>query len=856
MGRYTIRLRDVGSTAIAEVGGKAASLGEVARIAGVRVPDGFCVTTEAFGEVVARTPAIDRMLESAARLEVSDPSGIAAWSGEIRNAVEGATVPDDVAEAISAQVGEGRAHAVRSSATAEDLPFASFAGQLDTYLNVAGAAAVLHHVRRCWASLFTARAVTYRLEKGIDQRRLRMAVVVQEMVHARASGVMFTADPISFDRTIVSIDATFGLGEALVSGLVNPDNYRVRDGSLAARSVAAKHLEVVADAAGGTTHRPIAPGGRAAPALDDAHVLELAQLGRRIEAHFGAPQDIEWCLDARGFSIVQSRPITTLFPVPRLDDGKKHLYLSVGHQQMMTDALKPLGLSMFQLTAFGTMHAAGGRLFVDASPALATSAGREGLLKTMAEHDPLTEDAVRAVLDRGDFGAPSPAPEGAPAAPPLPEANVAVVRALQAESCAAIEAAEQALRGQSGAALFDGIEDDVARLKAMVFGPRSMAVLRAATQAAAWLDEHLRAWLGEENVSYPLSQAVPDNVTAQMGLALLDVADALRPYPAVLAHVQQATDADLLDGLRGLEGGAVAHAALVAYLDAYGMRCTGEIDITRPRWREAPTALVPALLANVRGFEPGEAARKLEKGRREAEALARSLLERIERLPDGAVKAREAALRIDQLRTLTGYREHPKYAIVGRYFVYRKALLAEADRLVERGIVHQREDVYFLTFQELRETSRSGTLDRRIIETRRLEHAHHQKLSPPRVLTSDGEVPVGRYRRTDLPADALVGLGVSPGVVEGRARVVLRLEDAQLAEGDILVTTFTDPGWTPLFGCIRGLVTEIGGRMTHGAVIAREYGLPAIVGVANATQRIEDGRRIRVHGTHGYVELL
>lgn len=862
MGRYTIRLQDAGSAAIARVGGKAASLGELGRIPGVRVPDGFCITTDAFREIVAATPGLDGLIEDVRRLRGDDRTGIAECSGAIRSAIEAASVPDEIARAIAARVAElgaDQAYAVRSSATAEDLPSASFAGQQDTYLNVIGTQEVLRHVRRCWASLFTARAVTYRIERDFDARRVHMAVVVQKMVFPLAAGVLFTADPVSFDRTIVSIDATLGLGEALVSGLVNPDNYKVRGGTLVAKTVATKALEIVADESGGTTHRATAAEARTSQALTDAQLLELALLGRRIEAHFGSPQDVEWCLADGAFFIVQSRPITTLFPVPLAQDDEKHVYLSVGHQQMMTDAFKPLGLSLFQLTAFGTMHAAGGRLFVDVSGALRTPGGRQTLLRAMAEHDPLTEDAIRTLLERGDFVPPLPHREAAAQAPPpSPPAEVdpAQALALVEESRTALEATRRGIQGKSGPELFDFIADDIARLKAIVFSARSMAVLTAATGAASWLDERVEAWLGDEMVSYVLAQSVPHNVTAEMGLRLLDVADAVRPYPAIVAYLERAKDDGFFDGLRELDGGEQVREALTGYLDSYGMRCTGEIDVTRPRWSETPTALVPAILANVRNVPPGEGARKFERGRREAEAAATSLLARLRQLPGGEEKARETARRIDQLRGLTGYREYPKYAIVSRYFVYRQALLAEAARLVHAGAIRHQDDVHYLTFAELREASRTGAVDPRIVERRRAEHAHHCTLTPPRVLTSHGEVPMGRYKRANLPADALVGLGVSPGVVEGRARVVLRLEDADLAEGDILVTTFTDPSWTPLFVSIKGLVTEIGGMMTHGAVIAREYGLPAIVGVANATRRIEDGQRIRVHGAHGYVELL
>ena len=272
---------------------------------------------------------------------------------------------------------------MRSSATAEDLPTASFAGQQDTYLNVVGSTAVLQHISRCWASLFTDRAVIYRRRNGFDHRKVHMAVVVQQMVFVDAAGILFTADPVTGNRRVVCVDASFGLGEALVSGLVNPDAYKVRDGEVVARTVASKQVAIHALPGGGTQQQAVDRARQDEPALTEAQVVRLAQLGRTIESHFGRPQDIEWCLVDDGFQIVQSRPITTLFPIPAADDGENHVYVSVGHQQMMTDPMKPLGLSMWQLTAMVAMHEAAGRLFVDITRGLSSPASRAGLLEVM-----------------------------------------------------------------------------------------------------------------------------------------------------------------------------------------------------------------------------------------------------------------------------------------------------------------------------------------------------------------------------------------------------------------------------------------------------------------------------------------
>ncbi|MDB4889818.1 MAG: phosphoenolpyruvate synthase [Gemmatimonadetes bacterium] len=863
MNCYVLGLQEIDQTQVAVVGGKGAHLGELSRIEGLRVPAGFCVTTHAFQRIMAEAPSIDDRLDRLSRLKPDDREAIRALSDEIRLAIEGIAIPDDLAAAITgalAQLGEQTACAVRSSATAEDLPTASFAGQQDTHLNVVGLAAVLQHVSRCWASLFTERAVTYRLRNGFDHRKVQMAVVVQRMVWARAAGILFTADPLTGNRKVSTVEATFGLGEALVSGLVNADVYRVRDGAVVAKAVGTKLLAILPSRAGGTQQQAIEPEQQQQPALTDAQVVRLAQMGRLIEAHFGRPQDIEWCLVVYEFQIVQSRPITTLFPIPAAGDEENHVYVSVGHQQMMTDPMKPLGLSLWQLTTPRPMAEAGGRLFVDVTRILASPTSRAGLVGALGKSDPLIGDALKSILDRGDF-IPSLPSEGPVWSPPgagsaAIETDPAIVAELIASSEASIASTTREIRTKSGVALLDFILADIQELRRIMGDPRSMQVIMAGMEATWWLNEHLQAWLGIQNAADTLAQSVPHNVTSEMGLALLDVADAIRPHPDVVSYLQHVENENFLDELPRLAGGREARDAIRAWLDKYGMRGVGEIDITRPRWSERPTTLVPMILGNIRNFEPGAGERRFEQGRQVALKKEQELLERLRALPEGEQKADETKRMIDRVRTFSGYREYPKYGMISRYFLYKQALLEEAERLVQAHVLRETEDIFYLRFQELHDVVRTSQVDDQLIQQRRDAFKSYQTLTPPRVLTSDGEGVAGSYGRDDFPAGALVGLAVSTGTVEGRARVILGLAEADLEPGDILVTAYTDPSWTPLFVAIKGLVTEVGGLMTHGAVIAREYGLPAVVGVEHATRLIRDGQRIRVHGTDGYVEIL
>src|SRR5687768_9127608 len=865
MGCYVLGFQEIDQTQVAVVGGKGAHLGELSRIEGLRVPAGFCVTTDAFQRIMAEAPSIDDRLDRLSRLKPDDREAIRALSAELRRTLEGIAIPDDLAAAITrslSRLGEQAAYAVRSSATAEDLPTASFAGQQDTYLNVVGCggSAILRHVSRCWASLFTERAVTYRLRNGLDHRKVHMAVVVQQMVFPQVAGILFTADPVTGHRKVASVEASFGLGEALVSGLVNADVYKVRDGEVVAKAVATKQPAIHASLAGGTQEQAIEPERQEQPALTDAQVVRLAQLGRRIEAHFGCPQDLAWCLVDDGFQFVQGRPITPLAPSPAPGDRESPGYLSVGHQQMVTDAMKPLGLSLWQLTAGRPMYEAGGRLFVDVTRGLASPASRAGLLEVLGKSDPLIRDALQTILERHDFirSLPDEGPGGAPAggAPAPIETDPAIVAELIGRSQASIAALKRDIPTKSGSALLDFILADIQELRRILFDPQSHQVIMAAMEATWWLNEQLQAWLGEKNAADTLTQSVPHNVTSEMGLALLDVADVIRPHPGVVAFLQHVEDEGFLDEMAKLAGGREARDAIRAYLDKYGMRCVGEIDITRPRWSERPTTLVPLILGNIKNFEPGAGKRRFEQGRQEAWKKEQELLERLRALPDGERKAAETKRMIDRVRTFIGYREYPKYGMVSRYFVYKQALLEEAERLVQAHVLRETEDIFYLTFQELHDVVRTNHVDDQLIRQRKDAFRSYQALTPPRVLTSDGEVIAGAYRRDDLPAGALVGLPVSAGTIEGRARVILDMAEADLEVGDILVTAYTDPSWTPLFVAIKGLVTEVGGLMTHGAVIAREYGLPAVVGVEHATRLIRDGQRIRLNATDGYIEIL
>ncbi|MBG9519001.1 MULTISPECIES: phosphoenolpyruvate synthase [Bacillus cereus group] len=868
MSSFVLDFQEIEKTQLFLVGGKGLNLGELSNIQGIQVPEGFCVTTVGYEQVIGKNGAFQTLLNQLAMLKIEERDRIGEISKQIREVIMAVEIPVDVVESVAhylSHFGDEHAYAVRSSATAEDLPYASFAGQQDTYLNVIGKENILQHIKKCWASLFTDRAVIYRMQNGFDHNQVSICVVIQKMVFPEASGILFTADPITSNRKVLSIDASFGLGEALVSGLVSADNYKVKEDEIVEKVIATKKLAIYGRKEGGTERKKIAPNQQKFQTLTEQQILQLARIGRQIEAYFGCPQDIEWCLVDDTIYIVQSRPITTLYPIPEVNDGENHVYISVGHQQMMTDAMKPLGLSFFLLTTSAPMCKAGGRLFVDATQRLASPASRDYLINTLGKSDPLIRDALTTVIERENFikllSDDEKEKDLSKNVPPAssqqqPENDPEIVTNLIKNSELSIEELKRNMQTKSGVDVLDFILEDIQQLKKVLFNSQSIAIIMAGMNASSWINEKMEQWLGEKNAADVLSQSVQHNITSEMGLALLDVADVIRPYLEVSAYLQHVEDDSFLDELIQFKGGEKVRDAIDAFLNKYGMRCSGEIDITKTRWSEQPATIIPMILNHIRDFEYGASKRKFEEGLQEALKKEKELLERLQHLPDGEQKVEETKRMICNLRNFIGYREYPKYGMIHRYFIYKQALLKEAEKLVQNNVLDEIEDIYYLTFEELHEVVRTNKLDYKIIHKQKNAYKLYEKLTPPRVITSDGEIITGKYKRENLPAEAIVGLPVSSGVVEGRARVILNMEDANLEDGDILVTAFTDPGWTPLFVSIKGLVTEVGGLMTHGAVIAREYGLPAVVGVENATKLIKDGQRIRVHGTEGYIEVL
>ncbi len=879
MGANVLFFTEIDRSSLSLVGGKGANLGELSK-AGFSVPDGFCVSTNAYQTFIKTSSEMDELLAECNQIEPNDLQQLRKIGEKIRTHLEELPIPDllqsEIRDAWN-KVGIDFAYAVRSSATAEDLPTASFAGQQDTYLNIRGEEALFQHIRKCWASLFTDRAIAYRIINGFDHKEVFLSVVVQKMVTPEASGILFTADPVTGNRNITSIDASFGLGEAIVSGLVSADLYKVKADRIVSKKISEKKLAIYSLPSGGTETIELSGEERDKQVLSDEQVIDLAHIGKQVERHFGSPQDIEFCIENGKIYLVQSRPITSLYPMPDVAREPLRVLISFGHIQMMTEPMKPLGISVFRtLFPFGKSNEsmesqlllpAGGRLFVDPSDIFRLKQARNFVPKILSNMDVEVSQAVQEVINRPEFVAIAPKPGLAKAVRKivLPIIKEAIKNVffrdpelangrVEANIVEQHEKIKNSYSGLTGTERLEKVQSYLATSSLIIF-PKLIPFVAPFMLSAVRLRTLLVRWLGDADAIQKLSQSFDGNITSEMGLAIGDLADIVRELPEVEAYLQTAKDEGFLEGLLTLEGGEKFHQDFSVFLAKYGRRCPGEIDITKPRWREAPTQLVPAILGHIRSVKPGAHRDKFAIGKQVARETEASILQQLRNKP---FKRRIMKRLIKLYRNYGALREHHKYLLITLLDESKKEIMKEAEELVKQGVLQTKEDIYYFSLDELIQISKGEFTDdvTKLLADRKDEYKLQHKLKPPRVMTNEGEIVIPSVRKGDFPENALIGTPVSAGVVTGRARVVLKPEEAELHEGEILVAPFTDPGWTPLFQSAKALITEVGGLMTHGSVVAREYGIPAVVGVDDATKKIKDGQLVQVDGDRGFVEIL
>jgi phosphoenolpyruvate synthase/pyruvate phosphate dikinase len=913
---FVMDIAEIRGAMLPEVGGKAANLGELAS-AGLPVPPGFCLTTVAYQRTLVASGLEDVF---AALKEISALGLGASGTGQsptvsgldrlnelaarARSLVLDAGVPAGVAEAVRSayeELGDNVPVAVRSSATAEDLPFASFAGQQDTFLNVVGVDSVLDAVSRCWSSLWTDRAVTYRTTNGIDHATVALAVVVQEMVNSTTAGVMFTANPVTGNRHETVIDASPGLGEAVVSGAVNPDQYVVDSprGEIVAKTLGDRQLEIRALPGGGTErlerpHRDLALADDSAPqpCLSDDQVLALVTLGGEVQKHYGAPQDTEWAIDAAGkLWLTQARPITTLYPqTTRMPPGPgEHAFLNFSLAQGLTRPLTPMGLAGIRLIASCVAktaafdvpdprsgpppyYEAGQRIFFDLTVVLRSRVGRAIVPRVFDVMEARSAALMRGLFDDPRFTVtnktplklirhvgPVAAKYGVPQtfarALFRPTASMKRVEALSTELRQALAVPKEATSHQRLGHVQRILGEEVFATVPQVLPLPALGFAMLALVGRL---------LGEQ-APYDQLQAVirglPNNVTTEMDLALWQLTSEIRKDPDAVATMVGQTAVELTVQYRAANLPTVAQSGVDKFLRSYGHRAVAEIDLGMPRWSDDPTHILGVVANYLRLADGADAPdQQFIRAARDAdEQVARFVARARAKSPLHKAVVKTALART---RRFAGLRELPKYNLVLGLSAAREQLLLIGNELASAQRIENAEDVFFLDLDDV-EVALAGDDLREVIAERRASYEQElRRRHIPRVLLSDGTEPEataggsgGPRRPGTVHPGTLSGSPASAGLVSAPARVIMDPVGAHLEPGEILVAPSTDPGWTPLFLTAGGLVMEMGGPNSHGAVVAREYGIPAVVGVPDATSRISTGQHITVDGAAGTVSM-
>ncbi|HZD11000.1 MAG TPA: PEP/pyruvate-binding domain-containing protein, partial [Candidatus Binatia bacterium] len=835
---------------------------------------------------------LEPTLEAISAIDPRDLDRLAELAEAVRTEFAKVAVPKHIRAAIRRAYEDLNKNqpipvAVRSSATAEDLPAASFAGQMDTYLNVMGVEEVVEAVQRCWASLWTDRAVVYRASQGIAHGAVRLAVIVQAMIDAEVAGVLFTANPHSGRRRETVVNSSFGLGEAVVSGSVNPDQFVVgpRQDEILERLLGNKELRVQA-LAGGGVERSTVISSTEEFSLTDEQVLALAKLGRRVEVHFGAPQDIEWAIDSnKSIWLLQTRPITTLFPLPpEVSPGDEELrvYLSFNVQQGSYQPFTPVGIAATRLLASSIMAFAGfpvsrpldgpafvkdiaSRVYLDVTAALRSRLGRSVLIGMMTQAEAhaaaifarLVEEprlSLRSMSWKGTaFGLGrvlirSKAAWYVPQALAWPEK--ARTRLLEVERI--LRDNGRVRPDMSAADCLDAVEKLLTATIPLLLP--AVFPMMLGSMASLNLAEKL---LGENVKSSELQTALrglPFNPTTEMNLALWALAQELQADSRLLTLVRDTPPDQLAASFASGKLPSVLQAGLAQFLAVYGHRSVNELDLGAPRWSEDPAYLLATLAGYTALRDPqGAPDAKYRQATLQAEAMMSELVGRATR--QSRLRGLLVRFFLTRARLLGGMREMPRYLLALMLAKARVYLKLVGELLVASGVVETPEDVTFLSLRDAR-AALSGTDYRSVVRARRKGHEQEsRRRRVPLVLLSDGTEPAAEQAHTGAGPNTLQGIPASPGIKTAFAKVILDPRTAELAPGDILVAPSTDPGWTPLFLVAGGLVVETGGVMSHGAIVAREHGIPAVVGATGAVKRIGAGRRITVDGTAGLVHL-
>lgn len=899
---------DSNAADISLVGGKGANLARLVK-EGFPVPDGFIINTAAYQQFLFENKLTAKINMFLLDIDTKNADALEDISGQIRLLFTGGemsrTVKDEIQLAYKELTGGGATRipvAVRSSATAEDLPEMSFAGQQDTYLNIIGEDNLLEAVVNCWSSLWTARAIGYRSRNHVDHFDASLAVIVQEMIESQASGVLFTANPLTGQRTETIIDATVGLGEALVSGQVEPDHYVFSrtEKQIIAKYLGKKNLSIHGLAGGGTQ---VEEKDRSlVQALPDEHILALSELGDNIVSVYDFPQDIEWAWAQNRLFILQTRPITSLFPVPE-GTGPKPLkiFFSLAAVQGMLDPLTPLGADALQeffaagSRLFGIkvtretqtiLYKAAERLWVNFTTIMNNSTGKRILPYVFAMIEPAARQALETILDDPQL---QPGRSGISLRARLQIARFVIPMAfnvflnfmapgrrrdfivnhgermlgLMEQKARLIDGDRWQKLGRQadileefGAAQFS--HTFLLFVSGIAAGMASWNFLNMLTDGSA-IKQQNTSQENSHDLVLQVTRGMPHNPTTEMDLMLWNMAKTIRDDEESVQLFQDLSSEALT---KRYQTGALPFPIMYEvdeFINRYGGRGLGEIDLGRTRWAEDPRYVFETL-ANFLNIKNDDKAPDVifAGGSLSAKEAINKLVLQVRKKRNGWIKSRMVRFFANRARQLMGMRESPKFFAVRMLWLVRYNLLKTGRELTESGDIQEADDLFYLTFTELKEFAAHKTNDWKNLITSRRQAYQRELLRKqiPRILLSDGRAFYEGVSNSEYTGEGLNGSPVSPGSVSGKVRVVFNPSGAGLLPGEILVCPGTDPSWTPLFLTAGGLVMEVGGMMTHGAVVAREYGIPAIVGVDKATTRLQTGQLIRIDGSSGQIQIL
>lgn len=884
MNEFTLSLssKDVN---LPTAGGKGANLRTLIA-AGFNVPGGFVVTTAAYEAFVAANDLLPLIVERSQQSRPEAPATFEAASEAIRQAFAAARMPSAVEESIVeayGHMGEAVPVAVRSSATAEDLPEASFAGQQDTYLNVQGREGLLEAVVNCWSSLWTARAMAYRARQGIAPQDVSLAVIVQELVRAESAGVFFTLNPVSGAEDEVLINAAWGLGEALVAGRLNPDTFVVdkETGTVKQVDVGDKAL-MTAAAREGTVEQAVPAERRGQASLTEEQAVQLARLGSQIEAHFGAPQDVEWAVAQGQIYLLQSRPVTTVAPpegVPGDDDWPplpaaplpfdRWTQADVGERwpepvtpftwstaEPMINENMPesfAGLKHPALAEISWARREYGHVYLNEGALIHLFADGFGMPASMASSSLANPEYIRPEQDRWRWGT------------VLRRLPLLLKMTLVWEGHARrfrrdfeqIEAWVEGFMARDLSPLSDSdLWQEAQSLwlgRLMSYMTYHASITSVTTNGFGQVESLLERWLGRSDLLYDLTAGLRGVIAAEMVPALWEIARRVR-QAGLQQVVLENEPAVALERLRQAPSADPVLEALGAFLQRHGHRCMSEAEWLYPRWIEAPEQVIETIAGYLRAaeeFDPQAAERKQREQWQKAMAQVRQEL--------NPLQMAFFKWNVGRLRRYMRLRDNGQHYLVKLLLPMRHIYATLARRWAERGWLEDADDFFFLVLPEVEALLEAGDpqevgLDLpAIVDRRRRAYDYWFSQPLPEVLDAAGQPLVSEEATR---GSALSGVPASAGRVQGVARIVQAPGDAgRLQPGEILVTRATDPGWTPVFSLIGGLVLEMGGQLSHGAIVAREYGLPAVVNVSGAMQQIADGQVITVDGSMGTVSL-